>query len=282
MRIGLFLNYLDEEYQLSVYKGIRAEAAALSLDLICIQGETLYNYREESTEGPFPSREYIGADGLLLLSSAIMDRSSFTPLPSLKKFIKVPLVSIGSRFPDCPSIVVRNRESMTLLMEHLIQLHGYRKLLYIGGPVQHPDNLVREHVFRRTINALKKTHNGLEGTIINGEFHQTSAIMMLRKFIDAHPGDPPEAIVAANDNLALGAMELLRSQNDPRWRNCPVTGFDDIAQARLDPPALTTVRQPLEEMGALAVRCLWDLMSGREVSPVIYVESELRIRNSCF
>ena len=280
MRIGLFLNNLDEEYQISIYKGIRAEAAALALDMVCIQGETLYDYRQEDGE-PFPSREFISVDGILILTSAITNRIKTAPLPTLRQFIHVPLVSIGSRFPDYPSIIVRNRKSMNQLMEHLILFHGYRKLLYLGGPVRHPDNLIREHVFRRTINTFKEKFPDLAGEVINGEFHSTSAIMIVRDYIDAHPDRPPEAIVAANDNIALGALELLRTQGDPRWRNCPVTGFDDTDQARLEIPALTTIRQPLDTLGKLAVRSLWDLMTGREVSPVIYAESELRIRNSC-
>lgn len=280
MRIGLFLNNLDEEYQISIYKGIRAEAAALGLDLICVQGETLYNFRPE-TGGPFPSREYISADGILILTSAITNRTSTSPLPALRQFIHVPLVSIGSRFLDYPSIIVRNRDPMKLLMEHLIEFHSYRKLLYLGGPVKHPDNMVREHVFHRTINIYKEKFPGLEGEAVNGQFHQTSAKMMLREYMDAHPDNPPDAIVSANDNIALGALELLRTQEDLRWRNCPVTGFDDIDQARLGIPALTTIRQPLDTLGKLAVRTLWDILTGKEVSQVIYVESELRIRNSC-
>ena len=280
MRIGLFLNNLDEEYQISIYKGIRAEAAALNLDMVCVQGETLANFRPESG-GPFPSREFISADGILILSSAISGRTGTAPLSSPRLFFRIPLVSIGSRFLDYPSIIVRNRKPMNLLMEHLILSHGYRKLLYLGGPVKHPDNLVREHVFRRTINTFKEKFPDVEGDAINGQFHQTSANTILRDYIEKHPGEHFDAIVAANDYMALGALELLRTQEDPRWKNCPVTGFDDIDQARLEIPALTTVRQPLDMLGKLAVRTLWEMMNGGDVGQLTYVESELKIRNSC-
>ena len=283
MRIGLFLNNLDEEYQISIYKGIHAEAEALGLDMICVQGETLNipPGRERQEAGwPFPSREFISADGILILSSAIMNRMETITLPLLRQFIHVPVVSIGCRLLDYPSIIARNRKSMNLLMDHLIIYHGYRKLLYLGGPVKHPDNMVREHVFRRTINTYREKLSGMEGKVINGEFHQNPAKMIMRKYIDTHP-DPPDAIVAANDHIALGVLELLRTQRDPRWRMCPVTGFDDIDQARLEIPSLTTIRQPLETLGKLAARTLWDLLNGKEVKEIIYAESELRIRNSC-
>ena len=292
MRIGLFLNNLDEEYQISVFRGVRYEAAKMDMELICIQGETLYGYRERrEKEEFFPSREFTFADGVLILSSVIMSRTDLPLLPEIRRFFDVPLVSISRRITDfsggktavsgTSSIIVKNRESMSRLMEHLIVFHGYRKLLYLGGPVQHLDNLVREHVFRRTINTLKKEYSSLEGRVINGEFHQTSAIMMLREYISSCPGDPPDVIVAANDNMAMGVMELLRTFTDPLWRSCPVTGFDDIDQARLEVPALTTIRQPLEDLGRLAVRTLSDLIAGREVPLEIFAESQLRIRNSC-
>jgi signal transduction histidine kinase/DNA-binding LacI/PurR family transcriptional regulator len=282
MKIGLFLNNLDEEFQISVYKGIRAEAESLNMDLVCVQGETLRNYEDgQDPAAPFPSRELIAADGILLLSSAILDHRDVTMPPDLKRIIRVPLVSIGARLLDYPAIIIRNRKSMELLMEHLICFHGYRNLLYLGGPVEHPDNMIREHVFRRSINTLVNQFPDLKGTVINGEFHKTSAMMLIRDYIAAHPGNPPDAIVAASDNIAIGVLETLRTSDDPRRHNCPVTGFDDIAQARLEIPSLTTINQPLDALGRRAVRTLYKLLRGEKVSPVVYVESELRIRQSC-
>lgn len=281
MRIGLFLNNLDVEYQISIYKGVMTEAARVGLDLICVQGEDLHGCREKGAEDILPTRKFIGADGILILTSTIIPHSMGNSLSSLLRFINVPLLSVGSRLPGYPSIVVRNRKSMIQLMEHLIVYHGYRNLLYVGGPVEHPANMIREHVFRSTINSLKPEYPGLRGRVTNGELLQITAMMTIREYINGCPDDPPDAIVTANDYIALGVLELLRSHDDLRWRNCPVTGFDDITQARCINPALTTVWQPLEELGRLAVWTLQDLMAGKAVKDVIYAESELRIRNSC-
>jgi signal transduction histidine kinase len=68
---------------------------------------------------------------------------------------------------------------------------------------------------------------------------------------------------------------------DSRWRNCPVTGFDDISLARLVKPPLTTVRQPLAEQGRIALRTIRDLVLGKPAPPVTYVESALALRSSC-
>ena len=281
MRIGLFLKNLDEEYQITIYKGVKAECEAQGIDLICVQSGIPHHYRTSETE-LFPAREYIAADGVLLLPPALLERADSTLFRKLNGiFPGLPIVSIGTYLFENPSIIIRCRRSMEQLMEHLTGTHGCRRLLYIGGPVNHQDNILREHVFRRHINALRAAVPGICGETINGEFHETSGMALLREYITAHPGSVPDAIVAANDYIASGALETLRAQIDPRWRQCPVTGFDDIDQARLEVPALTTVRQPMHQLGVLAVQKLADIIRGHAVPQVTHVESELIIRSSC-
>jgi signal transduction histidine kinase/DNA-binding LacI/PurR family transcriptional regulator len=281
MRIALYLKNLDEEYQISVYKGIRTEVEALGIDLVCVQGETIGNATSNQQE-PFPSRHYLHADGNLFLSTVIIDNKEFLYNPELGRlFTDTPCVSIGNRLFDFPSIIIKSRVSTEQLMEHLINFHGYRKFLYIGGPVNHRDNIVREHVFRRSINTWQRTWPELGGVVINGGFHAHSAMNILKDYIAKNPDNPLDVIVAANDNMAIGALKVLNTIDDPRWSGCAVTGFDDIPQARLEIPALTTVRQPLDELGSLAVRTLHDLIEGKPVPPVRHIESTVQIRNSC-
>jgi DNA-binding LacI/PurR family transcriptional regulator/signal transduction histidine kinase len=281
MRIGLFLRNLDEEYQTGIYKGVKDECRAQGIDLICVQSGIPHQYRSLDTE-LFPAHEYINAAGILLLPPALLEQSDSTLFRNLNNlFPRLPLVSIGTYLFENHSIVIRSSQSMKRLMEHLTGTHGCRRLLYIGGPVNHQDNILREHVFRRHINALRAKGNEVYGETINGEFHETSGMALLRQYIETHRGHIPDAIVAANDYIASGALQALRAQSDPRWRHCPVTGFDDIDQAMLEDPALTTIRQPLHQLGALAVEALAGLIRGKTVPAVTHVESRLVIRSSC-
>jgi signal transduction histidine kinase len=298
MRIGLFLKNLDEEYQISIYKGVRAEAEALDIDLICVQGEMpQYNLGREGD--PFPSRKFLTVDGILFLSSVLLNSAELPYMPGSfgqpetaktraefsmdfkALFGGIPVVSLGSRLPGIPSIYTKSRKSMKALLDHLVVFHGYRNILYIGGPVNHPDNIVREGIFRAYIGRNKKHLDGLKGTILNGEFLEMSGMVIARDYYSAHAEDPPDVIIAANDNMAIGVQGMLQTLENGRWRDCPVTGFDDINQARFEAPALTTVRQSMDEIGRLGVRTLRDLISGRRAPAVIQLESELIIRNSC-
>jgi len=281
MRFGLYLKNLDEEYQISVYKGIRAEAEALGIDIVCVQGETLNKYME-AAQTPFPSRQYLRPDGVLLLSSVLIDHKDLAYIPEMKNlFGDIPCVSIGNRLFDFPSIIIKSRVSMERMMEHLIVHHGYRKLLFLGGPVNHRDNTVREHVFRRSINETRSKYPDLEGVVLNGHFTEGSGTQLIRQYLEAHRGEPLDAIVAANDNMALGALKVIHTASDPRWQRCAVTGFDDVPQAKLEVPPLTTVHQPLDVLGKIAVRTLRDIIEGNKVPSVIDIDSNLVLRSSC-
>jgi signal transduction histidine kinase/DNA-binding LacI/PurR family transcriptional regulator len=281
MRIGLFLKNLDEEYQLSVFKGVKAEAAALDMELICVQGELLPAKRSR-IEDLFPSRRFMAADGILFLSSVMIDRANFDCGEQLKTlFAGMPFVSVGDRLFDYHSIQVQVEKPMEELMEHLIVFHGYRNFLFIGGPAEHQDSVIRENIFRRFMEKYRDTYPRLRGTVVNGEFLEMSGMIIIRDYMRRHPDEPPDVIVAANDNTAIGVQNMLSRREDPRWRNCPVTGFDDISQSGLEMPTLTTIQQPLDALGKLAVRTLWDLIRGRELPRTILTGARLVIRSSC-
>ncbi|MDR1219384.1 MAG: substrate-binding domain-containing protein [Treponema sp.] len=216
MRIGLFLNNLDEEYQRSVYSGVRAQAEELGIDLICIQSESV------NTDSLFISLDFIGVDGVLILSSVLMTKGGFHESSEtrarLHRFLEnIPAVSIGQELSSAstgsprnyPSIVVKNEESMKSLMDHLIVVHGCRKFLYVGGPASHMDNAVREAVFKASVEAYGGTYR-----IINGGFHTASGRDVIRDYINNNKDDPPDAIIAANDNMALGVLEVIHEKKN--------------------------------------------------------------------
>ncbi len=88
-------------------------------------------------------------------------------------------------------------------------------------------------------------------------------------------------MVAANDGMALGAMHTLRGRGRRIPEDVAVTGFDDIDEAAWFAPTLTSVGQPLKEMGRQAVRRLWSEFNGSATPAVVIpLRAELRIRES--
>jgi signal transduction histidine kinase/DNA-binding LacI/PurR family transcriptional regulator len=284
MRIGLLLRYLNEHYQLTLFRGVMKEARRSGIELVCIQGGLL----PSKADAPRPENilfdlpAHAGLDGVLILSSAIVQRSSASAvLPVVANFRSVPCVSIGLRVEGLTSIIVRNRRSMQAIMDHLIAEHGYRSLLLLAGPHSHHDSAAREGVFRASVARYAVLHPEIRSWVEYGEFTDDVACAIVQEFIRAHPDVHPDVIVAANDNMAIGALNALRLQDDPRWLRCAVTGFDDIPEAAVEVPALTSVRQPLEEMGQSAVRTLVSMIRHDPVRKLYRIDTVPVIRESC-
>ncbi len=281
MRIALYVRNLDEQYQISVYRGVRTQAALMGIDLICIQNETI-EQATLSQKNLFPSIRFLSVDGVLLLSSVIvLDIEFDLPERIIKMFNNIPCVSIGKRLNTFPSLLIRNRYSMETILNHLVLDHGYRKFLFMGGPTTHRDNIIREHVFNKSMQKYLYQFKDIEFEIVNCDFLEMSAIQAMKLYIRSHEVNPVDVVVTANDSMAIGVLKCLRSINNAAWKNCAVTGFDDIPQAQMEIPPLTTVKQPLDLLGEMSVQTLHDFYRNESVPRVQLVNTEVVIRNSC-
>jgi signal transduction histidine kinase len=284
------LRNLDEEYQIAVYKSVRQAAAKLGISVVCVQGaledripaNTLLSGGMDTAFFP---PDVIGVDGVLLLSSVIVD---YTHLdagtvdpeapPQTSTF---PLVSVGSYLPQVPSVIVDSKKAMEQIITHIVNVHGARKILYIGGQINTLDDRVRAAAFSDACagKGFAADFPPIQGSAAHGEFHETSGMMVMRDYIASHENDVLDAVIAANDSMAIGAHKIL--QEHPLWKKCAVTGFDDTPSSRLEIPALTTVRQPFELFGEAAVRTLSDVIAGKETAALATFDAEPCIRRSC-
>jgi len=282
MRIGLVVNVLDESYQLSIYQGIKSRARELGIELICFQQENT-KFATESLITYFPKKQFFNLDGMLLLTSVIVDSYDMNSKKDVERiFGNLPLISIGQRIQDVPSILIQTDDSMKQLVEHLILNHKYRNFVFIGGAQNHHDAIARETIFVQTIEAYKAWFSDLEYTVKRGYFTEREAVQALTEFYEENTGNQPDVIVCANDNMALGVYKFFKMNRDnPKVKECHVTGFDDIPQARFERPALTTVHQPMEEIGQFAVDSIISYINGETISEESFIESSLIIRNSC-
>jgi LacI family transcriptional regulator len=186
-----------------------------------------------------------------------------------------PLVLIDNRFPGIDAVLADNRAGTTELAQHLLEVHGYRRLACLAGPATWPSTAERVAALRsiaRRAGATIQVVHAEETTMRDG----SEAVGRLR--------DPwPDAIVAVNDAMALGAMHRLRTV--PSRRRPAVVGHDDIAWAQLSTPPLTTVRVDEAAMGAAAVALLLGRINAKdeESLPVrdVRVPVDLRLRQSC-
>lgn len=150
---------------------------------------------------------------------------------------------MGIAFPNVPSIVVDNQGGMAAVVEHMIRAHGRRRIAFIAGSPANPEAIVR----LRTYELVLEEH-GIDfdpRLVLQGQFVRSEAYSAMEALIAS--GVEFDAVVAANDAMALGAINALRKRRYRVPRDIPVAGFDDLTVARLGNPPLTTVAQPLTE-----------------------------------
>jgi LacI family transcriptional regulator len=193
---------------------------------------------------------------------------------------QLPIVTLaGYATPTTANVHGDNKAGMRALARHLLRDHGYRSLGYLGGYADSPDSIERQEVLATEAAAAGAR---LEcGTEWQGYYFASGGAQVINQLLSAGRG-LPRAIVCANDQTAFGVMSALRKHGLSVPGQVAVTGFDDIPLARHLRTSLTTVRQPIKQMGTAAFDVLYSMLN-RERLPArdIVLPTELIRRESC-
>jgi DNA-binding LacI/PurR family transcriptional regulator/signal transduction histidine kinase/ActR/RegA family two-component response regulator len=273
-------DHVSGGYEAQLRSAFEATCQKHDLDLLLLVGGA---FDDPNPVGAAHTRIYellneSSAHGAVLLSSGLTAYTGPERLGALRAALgSMAVASIGHVLPGVPSVVVDNRPGMDALVEHVITAHGRRRLAFIGGPPKNPDAEARLTVFREVLARHGIAYESrLSGT---GYFTAPSGAKAALELLDT--GLPFDALIVANDAMALSAVEALRGRGMRVPRDVVVTGFDDLVLSRLASPPLTTVRQPLERMGVAAVELVLAQLHGRSVPERIELPVEFVARASC-
>jgi len=213
-------------------------------------------------------------DGLILGTAHIKDKSI---LELEKKKFPYMLVSRNIEGLNKNCIIVDDVEGGMRATEYLIKL-GHRRIAHITGPLKTRSALNRLKGYKL---ALKKYKIECRDELVGeGDFRIKGGYQVMKRFLKLT--EPPTAIFAANDLLALGAMQAVQKIKYHIPEDFCIIGFDDISLASFVHPPLTTIRQPMLEMGALAVKMLIKIIEEGEFNQrKIMLRSKLIVRESC-
>jgi LacI family transcriptional regulator len=216
------------------------------------------------------------SDGLIL-HDQVLDSDQLERLSR-----QVPVVTLaGVATPTTSNVGGDNQGSMRELARHLVREHGYRTLAYLGGHPDSPDNLARQAAFSAEVAAAGGTF--ARGPQWQGNYCAAGGARVIDRLIASGGASQlPRAIACANDQTALGVVYALRQQGLDVPGDVAVTGFDDIPVARHLRPQLTTVRQPIQELGATAFEVLYSMINDAGHAPRdIVLPTRLIPRESC-
>ena len=211
-------------------------------------------------------------DGVIISSTVIDD-----PLiPRLLKD-KIPFVLVG-RYPHDPQVNyvdADNRAGAQMAVDYLIRL-GHRRIATITGPLNMIAGLDRYEGYKTAL-----TNRGIsfdENLVAEGDFTEEGAYQAMQTLLP----QKPTAVFVASDTMAMGAIKAIREAGLRIPEDISVVGFDDLQSSSFTAPPLTTVRQPVYQLGSTAASLLIDLIEGKSEPPQhIILPTELVIRESC-
>jgi sigma-B regulation protein RsbU (phosphoserine phosphatase) len=252
--------------------------------LLCFAGGVLGAPCGEMGErnGLFDLARVTNVDALVALSGSIGKRIGGDRLRAYcERYRPMPVCSIAVELENMSSVCIDNESGMRAAVEHLVQVHGKKRVAFVRGPEGNAD---AEQRYRVYVEALRQ--NGLpfvHELVVGGDFERASGRRAVEVLLGDRGMSPADvgALVAANDLMALGALEELADRGVRVPGDVAVVGFDDVDDARSALPPLTTVRQPLYEQGRDAVRVVLEQLAQGSGPQRVSRHTELVVRNSC-
>ncbi|MGW3345125.1 LacI family DNA-binding transcriptional regulator [Nonomuraea rubra] len=205
-------------------------------------------------------------DGVMLVSMHGADS-----LPSTLARQGIPVVSLGRTNPAVPYVDNDNPGGTDLAVRHLLR-QGRRRVATITGPL---DMIASQERLTGYTDVMRRT--GHRSIVAIGDFTRVSGADAMRQLLQDDPG--LDAVFAANDLMAIGALRTLREAGRRVPDDVAVVGFDDIEAARYTAPALTTVHSPMTDWATATVDLLLELFEGGSGEPVL-LPAELVVRES--
>ena len=278
--IALLMNSegLRDDYQGGLRRGVELACAERDVDLWVFASRADAHARDQTLEHLLGLIDPEHIDGVVVAAGCIASTSeAWRTTASLRRQGVTHLCSIGQSCADIPAVLVDNQRGTMRLVEHLVEEHNRRRFLYLGGPQGHEEAEQRRSGF---LAALERHGIQLDpSAFLYGDWSVAFGTDAMQEQIRKKVGF--DAVVAANDDTALGALAVLRAVGIRCPEDVSVVGFDDAASARFCHPPLTTVSQPLVRLGGLGVNKVIQSWDGQIAPESSMLDTELVLRESC-
>ena len=280
-RIAIYSNGYNGSITLKAIEGIKRYSAANDLDVHFYISFAANNRSPVTNKGQlniYDLAKLDEYDGLIVFSNLLNNIPTAEKLCMRAKEQGVPVVSIGMKFDGIAYVGNNNEEGMKNLVEHLVTDHNVKRLAYLGGAREHVDTIDRERVVRNVLES-----HGLElssDDIGYGDWTPEKSVEFADKLIDSENA-LPDAIVCANDIMALAVINRFIERGFNLPTDIIVTGFDNIEESGISYPALTTVDQDYETIGYESCKLLYEIVEGKTDSLDVSVASKLVLGESC-
>lgn len=266
MNIAVLTAGIDEEYQQNIIKGINEYAGEKNINIFYFTayGGVLANSNYDKGEyNIFNLVNYSRFDGIIFMDNTIGALDVRKKVSEQIKNANIPAVVFDSESnPEFYNIKVDNFKAMEDVIKHVIQEHGAKKINYVSGPMENPESRQRYEAYKSVL-----SENGIEfekERVYFGEFRSIDGIHAANEILDSDL-EFPDAIICANDAMALTVIITLEKHGLKIPDDVIVTGFDNISAARYFCPELTTVDRPLKLLGRKACEIIQSVYNGEDI-----------------
>ncbi len=266
---------------INIWRGVRQEALRRNINAVCVAGGHLekspYNEWEYQRNALYKLLSSKTIDGIIINGTLPIFGSPSTLKSILSQFKEIATVTVGAPIEQIPSVCIDNKPGTQSLVNHLVDCHGYKEFAYIQGPQENPESISRLQLF---LSSLKQ--RGIEpdkDLVVGGMLDKASGFYAAENLIAR--GKKIDVIVAANDCMAVGALEYLAQKGIKVPKDIAVCGFDNSDEGMFVTPPVTTVCMSFSEVGAAAVQSLYGAFKGTPQSLQLMKSSELLVRRSC-
>ena len=280
--IGVFASQVGRSWGAEFIAGIDDAAEEHNVNLVHFIGGKLIpiptSDKNKSSYGLYDLATPTQLDGLLLTADVAYGASPADLKTFFDSYSNLPIVTQSVEIDGAAMFIPNNREGMRSAVGHLIEEHGYKRIAFIQGIRGQIDAEQRFQAYQDELQA----HNLLfdENLVVDGDYTPESGRAAIRTLLEDRKLRF-QAVVAANDAMAFGALEALQQRGVHVPEDVAVTGFDDLREAQVTGVPLTTVRQSFYTAGKHALETLLKRINGDSVPKITVTPTQLLVRWSC-
>lgn len=279
--IGIILFDITSYYQQQLVHTLSKTASKHGYNLLTFSAFTIYGSDTKNAAGEYNILHLIPYEQLDALIVCHDTFNSNEAVEELWKLVtercQAPIISIRKKVNGCYNILVEDTDAIPAFVRHFHDVHHFDRIAFMSGPYNHPDAIFRLEKYKEAMAEL-----GLdcpEEYIFEGNFWKDCALDASKHFMSLKKR--PQAIVCANDYMALSLCKELTLQGYSVPQDIAISGFDDVRDARANVPPLTTCYVSVSDMTKKAMETIDTLLNGKEAPACTFVPTKIIIRNSC-
>ncbi|MFC1975996.1 substrate-binding domain-containing protein, partial [Chloroflexota bacterium] len=285
--IGFFNTYIGPEWASWPWQGMVDAARKYDVNLLAFIGRIMgspMNFDEQANI-LYDLAKGGHLDGLIIWKAGVMALTE-TEIESFCKGYDVPVVTLEGEVKGWPRVVYGNYQGMRLAVEHLIEVHGYRRIGFVG---MHEHHIGFQERYRAYTDVLTTHSLPVDPKLAKPWFPDDVLLMpdghvvedILNSWLQEALTAGVEALVGVCDTSTIQVLKMLQAMGVDVPREVTLVSFDDFTESRVITPPLTTVMPSWHEFGYRAVETLMGMMKGQPAPEQVIISPHLMVRQSC-